>query len=88
MADPFAGMSETLDSPYMDGAAVTPSDSVDLAGGTSKGIYVGGVGALKVTTARGTDLTFAAVPAGTTIRLRVTRVWSTGTAATSIVALY
>ena len=88
MADPFAGMSETLDSPYMDGAAVTPSDSADLAGGTTKGIYVGGAGALKVTTARGTELTFAAVPAGTTIRIRVTRVWSTGTAATSIVALY
>lgn len=67
--------------------AVTPSDSSALAN-SARALYVGGAGALKVDTAGGeTGVVFAAVPAGTTIVLSVTKVYATGTTATSIVAL-
>jgi hypothetical protein len=73
---------------FVDAAAVTPNDGADLPGGPCQGVYVGGAGTLTVVTKAGTSVLFAAVPAGTTIRLRVRRVMATGTAATSIVALY
>lgn len=68
-------------------AAVTPHDVNELAY-YSKAIYVGGAGTLKVTTVGGETVTFAAVPAGTTIPLRVKVVFDNGTNATSIVALW
>ncbi len=83
----FQGQDAGLLGPYSRMAAVTPSDSVDISF-VSAAIYVGGAGALVVTPFGGTsNVTFAAVPAGTTIPIRVTRVLSAGTAATSIVAL-
>jgi hypothetical protein len=72
---------------FTDAAAVTPADGADLAK-AAQALYVGGAGALVVDTKLGTTVTFAAVPAGTTLLLRVKRVRSTGTTATSIVALY
>lgn len=74
--------------PYRFAAAVTPNDGADLSAVT-QAIYVGGAGALVVDlVGDGGTVTFAAVPAGTTIALAVQRVRATGTAATSIVALY
>jgi hypothetical protein len=81
------GYDARYNGPFNHAVAITPNDSTDLAT-TAQAIYVGGAGALKVITAGGDTVTFAAVPAGTTLRLRVTRVFSTGTAATSIVGLY
>ena len=78
---------ERDDGPYSRATAITPDDSTDLAYTTSA-VYVGGAGALKVTTAGGDTTTVAAVPAGTVLPLRVVRVFATGTAATSIVGLY
>lgn len=69
-----------------DAAAVTPSDSVNLA--QPSVIYVGGSGNVKVTTAQGTAVTFNAVSAGTVIPVQVLRVWSTGTTATSMLAIF
>jgi len=75
-------------------AAVTPSNTVDIpsvSGGTSNNgcvLYVGGAGDLKVDTVGGDAVTFVAVPAGSFIPVQVTRVYSTGTNATSIVALW
>lgn len=68
-------------------AAVTPNDSADLAY-IARGLYVGGAGTLKVTLEDGTNLTFGAVTAGSLLPIRVSRVWSTGTSATNIVALF
>jgi len=68
-------------------AAVTPSDSADLAY-TTKGLWVGGVGNVKVTMAGGDAVTFTAVPAGTFLPISVSRVWSTGTTATLMLALW
>jgi hypothetical protein len=75
-------------------AAVTPSNTVDIpsvSGGTSNNgcvLYVGGAGDLKVDTIGGDAVTFVAVPAGSFIPVQVTRVYATGTTATSIVALW
>ena len=68
--------------------AVVPNDGVDIA--TTNRLYVGGAGSLVVRLigAPTTNVTFAAVPAGTTLDIRVVRVFSTGTGATSIVGLY
>jgi hypothetical protein len=73
--------------PASEGAAVTPSDTVDLAKVTTA-LYIGGAGAVSVTMVGGQHITFAAVPVGTYLPIRVSRVWSTGTAATNILALW
>jgi hypothetical protein len=75
-------------------AAVTPSNTVDIpsiTGGTSNNgcvLYVGGAGNLRVDTVGGDDITFTGVLAGSFIPVQVTRVYATGTTATSIVALW
>lgn len=69
------------------GIAVTKSDTDDLTH-VSLGLFVGGAGDVKVNTKGGETITMVAVPAGSYIPLRVSRVWSTNTTATNIVALY
>jgi hypothetical protein len=74
-------------------AAVTPSNTVNIAavtGGTNNGcvLYVGGTGDLKVKTIGGDDVTFVGVQGGTFIPVHVLRVFSTGTTATNIIALW
>ena len=86
MADNFAGSQPGLTTPAEDGAAVTPSDSTVLP--TTRALYVGGTGNLAVVMKSGTTLTFNSVPAGSMLSLRVTKVKSTGTTATNIVALW
>ena len=91
MVDSFSGVFEGLDSPADNAVAVTPSDSVDLAV-VPRGLYVGVSGSL-VVHMRGTDgvsasVTFAAVPGGTLLPIRPTRVLSTGTTATAVVAVW
>jgi hypothetical protein len=69
-----------------DAAAVTPSDSVDIR--PTRSLFVGVAGNIKVDMALGTTLTFTNVLAGSILPVQVKRVYSTGTTATSIVALY
>ncbi len=68
-------------------AAVTPSDTVNLAQNST--LYIGGAGsaALKVTTVGDQDIAFAGVTVGF-FPLRVKRVWATGTDVTAIIALW
>lgn len=79
--------------PACDGAEVTPNDGTDLAI-SSRALYVGGAGDLKVTMKgggfgeTGSTITLQDVPAGTLLPLAVDRVFSTGTTATNIVALW
>lgn len=87
MPDQHSGFVEGLTSPADNAAAVTPSDSTDLAF-TSRAIYVGGAGNIVCTMAGGGDVTFTGVPAGMILPIRVTRVKSTSTTATSIINLY
>jgi hypothetical protein len=67
-------------------AAVTPSDTVDLAA-ASTAIFIGGGGNLRVTMLGGGIVTFAGLSVGWH-PIRVTRVWSTSTTATNIVAVW
>ena len=67
------------------GAAVTPSDSVNLAAPT-RGLYIGTSGNLSVEMTNGT-VAFASVQPGIH-PIQCTRVNATGTTATNIVALW
>ena len=69
------------------GEVVTPSDSVDLTN-VSRAIWVGGAGDVTVRLVGDptTAITFTAVPVGW-LEVRATRVDSTGTDATTMVAV-
>ena len=71
---------------YQNAFAIAPDDAIDLTKPCI--LWIGGAGALKVITIGGDTVTLAAVPAGTQLNLRVTRVFNTGTAATAIIGLY
>lgn len=64
---------------------VTLSDNTDITLGWCRQFYVGVAGDLKVTTVYGDTVTLANCPVGMHV-LAVNRFWSTGTAATDIVA--
>jgi len=65
-------------------AAVTPSDTADNFG---VALYVGGAGNVVLKTEGGQTVTWAAVPAGTTIVQRFTNVMA-ATTATNLVRQY
>lgn len=67
-------------------AAITANDAVDLP--QVSVVFVGGAGNVKVTTANGDDVTFSGVAAGMVLPVQVRRVWSTGTTATLLTAVY
>lgn len=75
------------ESPAVGLAAVTPSDSADLAVVPARSLYVGTAGNLRVTTVSGDTVTLANVAAGYH-PLTVVRVHATGTTASDIVAIY
>jgi hypothetical protein len=75
--------------------AVTPSNTEDIyfVGSEPNKIipcvlYVGTSGNLKVRTAGGDDVTFNNIQSGSFLPINVVRVFSTGTTATNIVALW
>lgn len=79
---------QTDSSPAIHAVAITPSDATDLTNGT-RGLYVGVTGNVKVDMLGGdTAITFVGLAAGVVHPLRVSRVYSTGTTATSIVGVY
>jgi hypothetical protein len=86
LTDRYQGMSPSLSSPYVGGAAITKSDTVVIE--VTRAVYVGGTGDIKVTYQDGSVDTLKSVPAGTLLQIRVSLVWSTGTTATNISALY
>jgi hypothetical protein len=75
------------DAAASDGALVTPSDSTVMFRHT-RGLYIGSAGDLVVRMVAGTSLTFASLPAGALLPLRVDMVKATGTTAGNIVALF
>jgi hypothetical protein len=75
------------DAAASDGAYVTPNDGMVMPRQT-RGLYIGSSGDLVVRMLAGTTLTFAAVPAGALLPLRVDMVKATGTTAGNIVALF
>ena len=74
-------------SPAANGAAVTKSDTTILPEAV-RAIFVGGAGNVAVVTSGGDTLTFSGVTAGTILLIRVTKILSTGTTATSMVIIW
>jgi len=70
---------------YRGAVSITPDDNNNLTDSVSA-LYVGGAGAVKVTTLAGDTVTLLAVPVGI-LELSVTRVFSTSTTATGIIGL-
>jgi hypothetical protein len=68
-------------------AAVTTSDVDDLPF-ISRRISIGGAGTLSVIDEHGATHSFGAYPAGHVFKLRATRVRTTGTSATAIIAYF
>lgn len=87
MADIYAHTTPGLSSPAIDGSMIVPNDADDLAHVT-RALYVGGGGQIAAQLASGSMVTFAAVPSGTLLPLRVRRVMSTGTSADGLVGLW
>jgi hypothetical protein len=86
--DDFQSFQASLESPAAQAIAVTPSDSVPL-GHTTRALWVGGGGDVAVLMqGQNTPVTFASVPDGTLLPIRVDQVMSTDTTATAIVALW
>ena len=81
-----SNLSEGLNAPYDNASMVTPSDSADLAYVT-RSLWIGAQGTLKVTMLGGGDVTFN-VSQHMELPIRVTRIWSTGTSASDVVALW
>ncbi len=73
--------------PAFSAAAITASDSTDLANPV-RAIYVGGAGSVVVTMVAGNDVTFSGLPAGMILPIRAKRVKATGTTATGLVGLW
>ena len=71
--------------PATDADAITPSDATVLT--PTRGIYCGVSGDVKVTMIDGSAVTFVGLAAGIIHPLQVIMIWSTGTDATSIVAV-
>lgn len=86
MPDEFEDHQTGLTSPAWGAAAIVPSDAVPLAQ-TTRAIYVGQAGDLRLHMASAEVVTLTAVPAGTLLPLRVVQVLATGTTAGALVGL-
>lgn len=73
--------------PFQNAFPISPDDNADLPF-LPMNIYVGVTGTLAVVLPSGDSVTFTAIPAGTFLRLRVSRVLLTGTTATGLIGLY
>lgn len=88
MADPWEKRGNSIDSPAENAAAVSKDDDNDLPTAT-RALYIGGDGNVSVDMVGGQEsIVFVGLTAGTILPIRATRVNSTGTTATNIVALW
>lgn len=86
--DSFAGRNDSVTVPAANAVAVTPHDTNELAV-YSRGLYVGVSGNVAVILAGDSSaVTFVGLAAGIIHPIRAKVVKSTGTTATSIVAVY
>ena len=67
-------------------AAIVPNDSTVLP--VSRSLYIGTGGNIKVTMADGQAVTFSNVVGGSILPIQTQVIWSTGTTASNILALY
>ena len=78
---------EVSTSPAAGAAVANLHDTNQLTNGTCRSLYVGVTGDIKVTMANGDAVTFTNVAVGI-LAVSCRQVWSTGTTATGIIALY
>jgi hypothetical protein len=88
MLGPNQSLNSANTAPAMEAVAITPSNSDDLPNGVARALYIGGGGIVVLDTYTQTSLTFAGLQSGTILPVNVKRVRSTGTTATSLIALY
>jgi len=68
--------------------SITPSDTANLPGNTTGGIWVGGAGNITLLPVNGSAaITLTAVPAGTLLPIVAQKVFAGGTSATQLVGL-
>jgi len=84
--DRFETASTSLTSPAINAFAITPADGAELSEIT-RAIYIGGAGNVRAILRSGAEVTFAGLPAGTVLPIRVRSVQATGTTATALVGL-
>lgn len=87
MADAFATYTPGLDDPFTHLALVDYSGGDVTLSFTSRAVYVGTAGVLKVDTAGGETITTPSLAAGWH-RLRITKVYQTGSAATGLMVAW
>lgn len=85
--DSFSRFQSGLIAPITNAVAVTPHNTNELEFVT-RALYVGTGGDVKVAMADSGEVTFVTVPTGTTLAIRVKKVFATGTDASDIVALW
>jgi hypothetical protein len=85
--DTFASYSGAPNSPLTNGVAVVPSDSADLSNVT-RSLWVGTVGNVELILLSGQSVVLMAVPSGTLLNVRASRVKSGSTTAADLVALW
>ncbi len=86
MGDVYDIFRTHLESPAKDAFAISGNDNTDLANST-RSIYVGGSGNIKLTTIDGSTVTFNGAIAGSILPIRAKRIFSTGTTATNLIGL-
>lgn len=86
MTDPFKTYAVGMSDPINAATSISPNDSDDLPV-TTRAVYIGTAGALRVTLNSGDIVTFSNMGAGWH-PLRVQRVWATGTTALQIVGCH
>ena len=85
--DNFSRQQSLTSDPASNAVLVSPNDSTDLTYVT-RAVYVGTTGNMKVTMQDSGTVLFTGIAAGTTLPIRVTRIWSTTTTASTILALW
>lgn len=76
-----------MNAPAVHWVSVTPSDATILPAGC-RGLWVGGTGNIALQSSAGTTVTFTNVANGTMLSVSPSKVMSTNTTATAIIALY
>lgn len=76
------------DDPAAFGVAVDISSTDHTLPANSRAIFCGGAGNLKVDLVGGSTITLTGVVAGSTLALRATKVYKTGTTCTNMTALW
>lgn len=86
MNDEFDNLTPALTSPAASAEMIIPSDTDDLAHVT-RGLYLGQSGDVSVRMKSGELVTFSNVQGGTTLALRIEKIFATGTTASGLVGL-